>query len=267
MSQPPLITFIDRFLRLHPRRQLLAEHHLEVPVSRSNVMSYYESSGSSQSFSREDYILISTNASHYAEEPHSIANKWNDFFLNCNGVDIVTNSKSSKSAILSSTSSSCSSTSLDGFNRAERPPNKGYSPQLSPTEKDISLANPERKSDGLCRITLCNKRSTLQNFPNSQDSVQRNDKMERSRLDDETEEIDHYTALPLHGACRLHVEDFDRIERLKISNGECGTLKSVKDTVRGYKNMVRRYSASFNSKGHVIPPSGTQVSLIKAIFR
>jgi hypothetical protein len=79
--------------------------------------------------------------------------------------------------------------------------------------------------------------------------------MESSRLDD-NEEIDHFDAIPTHISSRLNIEDFDRMERLKISNGENGMLKSVKGTVRGYKNMVRRYSASFNSKGHVIPPSG-----------
>jgi hypothetical protein len=85
--------------------------------------------------------------------------------------------------------------------------------------------------------------------------------MESSRLDDDSEEIDHYDALPTRISSRLNIEDFDRMERLKISNGENGMLKSVKGTVRGYKNMVRRYSASFNSKGHVIPPPSFEVSV------
>ena len=226
-------------------------------------MTYYENSGS-RSYPRDELILIQNNSSHYGEA-QNITDKWNHFFLKGSSidVDIDSSSDSSKSVLNSCSSSSCSSTSLDGSSRAERQLNKDNSPSLSPTERDISLASafPKRKSDGLCQITLSNKPSTLQNFLNAQELGRKN-KMETSRLDDDHEEIDNFDALPTHISSRLNIEDFDRIERLKISNGENGMLKSVKGTVRGYKNMVRRYSASFNSKGHVVPPSG-QVSAYK----
>ena len=221
-------------------------------------MNYY---GNSRLYPRDEFISIPNNSSHYAGEPNNIENKWNHFFLNGPNVevDIESSSDSSKSLTHSCASSSCSSTSSDGSSGAERQLNTDNSPRLSPTGKDISLASvfPKRKSDGLCQITLSNKPSTLQHFLNGQE-FGRNNKMESSRLDD-NEEIDHFDALPMHIPSRLNIEDFDRMERLKVSNGENGMLKSVKGTVRGYKNMVRRYSASFNSKGHVIPPNG-QVS-------
>ena len=226
-------------------------------------MTYYENSGS-RSYPRDEFILIQNNSSHYGEA-QNIADKWNHFFLKGSSidVDIDSSSDSSKSVLNSCSSSSCSSTSLDGSSGAERQLNKDNSPSLSPTERDISLASafPKRKSDGLCQITLSNKPSTLQNFVNAQELGRKN-KMETSRLDDDHEEIDNFDVLPTHISSRLNIEDFDRMERLKISNGENGMLKSVKGTVRGYKNMVRRYSASFNSKGHVVPPSG-QVSAYK----
>ena len=220
-------------------------------------MNYY--GNSRRSYPRDEFIIIPNNTSHYAgETTHNIENKWKHFFLNGSSVevDIESSSDSSKSFTPSCASSSCSSTSLDGSGRAERQLNADNSPRLSPTGRDISLASafPERKSDGLCQITLSNKPSTLQHFLNGQE-FDRNNEMESSRLDD-NEEIDHFDAIPTHISSRLNIEDFDRMERLKISNGENGMLKSVKGTVRGYKNMVRRYSASFNSKGHVIPPSG-----------
>lgn len=226
-------------------------------------MSYYENSGL-RSYPRNDLILIPNNSSHY-EQPQNIANKWNHFFLSGSNVEVdidVSSSDSSKSVIHSSASSSCSSTSLDGSSGAERRFNTDNSPSLSPTGRDISLASgfAKRKSDGLCQITLSNKPSTLQHFINGQEFC-RNNEMESSRLDDDSEEIDHYDALPTRISSRLNIEDFDRMERLKISNGENGMLKSVKGTVRGYKNMVRRYSASFNSKGHVIPPPSFEVSV------
>ena len=220
------------------------------------VMSYYQNSGL-RSYPQDDLVLIPNNSSQYGESQH-IAEKWNHFFLNGSNVDvdIESSSDSSKSAFHSCDSSSCSSTSLDGSSGAERPINKDNSPNLSPTGRDISLVSafPKRKSDGLCQITLSNKPSSLQHFLNGQ-GFRSNNEMETSRLDD-NEEIDHFDALPANISSRLNIEDFDRMERLKISNSENGMLKSVKGTVRGYKNMVRRYSASFNSKGHVIPPPG-----------
>jgi hypothetical protein len=228
-------------------------------------MSYYENSGL-RSYPRDDFILIPNNSSHlYAGETQSIADKWNHFFLNGSNVDvdIESSSDSSKSLINSCGSSSCSSTSLEGSAGAERRLNTDNSPSLSPTARDISLAGvfPKRKSaDGLCQITLSNKPS-LQHFLNGQE-FGRNNEMESSRLDDE--ETDHYDAHSTHISSRLNIVDIDRMERLKMSNGENGMLKSVKGTVRGYKNMVRRYSASFNSKGHVIPPPG-QVSVYRLL--
>ena len=225
-------------------------------------MSYYENAPALRSYPRNEFnILIQNNSSHYGEAGN-IEDKWNHFFLKGSSidVDIESSSDSSKSVLNSCDSSSCSSTSLDASSGAERQSNTDNSPNLSPTERDISLASafPKRKSDGLCQLTLSNKPSTLQNFLNAQE-FGRNNKMETSRLDDDHEETDHFDALPAHISSRLNIEDFDRMERLKISNGENGMLKSVKGTVRGYKNMVRRYSASFNSKGHVVPPPG-QVS-------
>lgn len=235
-------------------------------------MSYFENRAlHSYEIPPNDYILIPNNSSSYARtQQQNIADKWNHFFVNGSNVeaDIDSSSDSSKSILNSCTSSSCSSTSLDGSSGAERQFNTDNSPTLSPTERDISLATdiPKRKSDGLCQITLSNKPSRLQHFlprevKHSESEFTHYNKMKSSRLDDDNEEIDHYGALPTHITSRLNIEDFDRMERLKISSGENGMLKSVKGTVRGYKNMVRRYSASFNSKGHVIPPPG-QVSFL-----
>ena len=216
-----------------------------------------------QSHSRDGFILIppnQNNSSHYGEQ-QNVADKWNHFFLNRSNVevDIESRSDSNRSAINSCSSSFDSSTSLHGSTGAERRMNTNNSSCLSPTGKNISFSNgfSKQKSDGLCQITLSNKPSTLRHFLNDKvNEFGRNNDMENSRLDDDNEELDHYEALPTHISSRLNIQDFDRMERLKISNAENGMLKSVKGTVRGYKNMVRRYSASFNSKGHVIPPPG-----------
>ena len=225
-------------------------------------MSYFENSQTYEN-QRDEYILIPHNASHYGRaEPENIVDKWNHFFLNGSNVeaDIESRSNSSKSVINSCASSSCSSTSLAGSTGAERLSNTDNGSPLSPTGRDISLASdfPKRKSDGLCQITLSNKPSTLQHFLNGRqvnhpEPARLYNEMESSRLDDDPKETDHYD---MTHSRKLNIEDVERMERVKISNNENGMLKSVKGTVRGYKNMVRRYSASFNSKGHVIPPPG-----------
>ena len=197
----------------------------------------------------------------YSED--SISNKWNHFFMNSSASDTDLESNDPRISTRESyTSSSCSPTSLEGLRLDV--PKRMLNTDNSPTEKGISLVpeSPKRKSDGLCQITLSSYPSTYQHrIEEEKTGLIGHNKMETSRLDDINESHSVTFTRQPNLSSMLNVENFDKMEKLKTSSNENGMLKSVKGTVRGYKNMVRRYSASFNSKGHVIPP-GEQVSKI-----
>ena len=210
---------------------------------------------------REEYILYPSTNGSYSPCNESITNKWNNFFLNSSGSETYTGSNDSdnESTRVSYSSRNFSSpTSFEGLKVDDTQEiTSDNTSDNSPTVKGISLAHQpsKRNTDGLCQITLSGFPSTTQDqvkrIANPPGFRQRQVLfMEPSRLEDE----DHSEIPPIRHSHSIssRLDDRDRVERLSNGNDN-GMLKSVKGTVRGYKNMVRRYSASFNSKGHVIP--------------
>lgn len=224
-------------------------------------MNYSETDPSyhSPEISGKELNIFIPNNQRYSEE--NIPNKWNNFFTNNSGGETdIESSDSGKSFRTSYASSNCSSTSLEAL-KIDDVPEQMLNTDNSPAERNISLVpdSSRKKSDGLCQITFANNPSSNQQHVEKPQFGRRNE-METSRLDDVNE--NHSSAVLTrqpNSPSRLNVEDFDNMDKLKISNTENGMLKSVKGTVRGYKNMVRRYSASFNSKGHV-------VSLVEQVY-
>lgn len=218
-------------------------------------MNYSETDPSyrSQDIRGEELDIFIPNNQRYSEE--TISNKWNNFFTNNSGGETdIESSDSGKSFRTSYASSSCSSTSLEAL-KIDDVPEQMLNTGNSPAERSISLVpdSSRRRTDGLCQVTFANSLPSSYQQRVEKPQFGRRNEMETSRLDDVNE---NYSSAVLTrqptSPCRLNVEDFDNMDKLKISNTENGMLKSVKGTVRGYKNMVRRYSASFNSKGHVI---------------
>lgn len=226
------------------------------PVTNVWRLKMSQENTSLRSHPSNDFIFIANNDLPLGNKESMNTEKKlrEDVFISNHCEDIDSGNDSDKSFVNSYGSSSSSSfdvneisTNLAGLqiNNSRRPTAKVF-PFVLPSDY------PQNISDGSCRITQTSKSSSLHHSFIA--------KMEKNYpLDEQIEEKDDLDMFPRKTSSKLNIEHFDRVEKLKLSNGENEMLKSMKGTVRGYKNMVRRYSASFNAKGHVIPPSDIKV--------